>query len=64
LRKCSLRSHEKNYGKRIKVILYEPLINENSFFGLEVINNLEEFINNSEIIIVNGLSNEITQVND
>ncbi len=46
--------------KNISVIIYEPLCNENFFIGCEVINNLNNFKLQSDIIVANRMSNEIS----
>ena len=49
-------------AKGIKVIIYEPQLNKNSFFGSKVIKNLQEFLNLSNIIIANRNSPELSSV--
>jgi len=49
-------------AKGIKVIIYEPQLNKNSFFGSKVIKNLQEFLNLSNIIIANRNSSELSSV--
>jgi UDPglucose 6-dehydrogenase len=46
-------------AKGIKVIIYEPLIDD-SFYNSRVIEDLKEFINLSDVIIANRLTNEIS----
>ena len=50
--------------KGIKVIIYEPLVKDTSFDGLEVISDFEEFIEQSEIILANRMGNELDSVRD
>tara|TARA_Y100000816_G_scaffold180541_1_gene130632 strand:- start:1214 stop:2383 length:1170 start_codon:yes stop_codon:yes gene_type:complete len=46
-------------AKGINVIVYEPLIKEKYFFRSKVINNFNEFIDASDLIITNRLSNNL-----
>ncbi len=48
--------------KKIKVILYEPLITENYFNEIEVVSELKSFLSRSDLIIANRLSNELHHV--
>ena len=49
--------------KDFKVILYEPLVNENNFHDIKVIPNLDEFISQSDVILANRISSELSSVN-
>ena len=51
-------------SKRIKVIIFEPLVGDDSFEGLEVVNDFEEFSMQSEIILANRMNNELNSVSD
>ena len=51
-------------SKRIKVIIFEPLVGDDSFDGLEVVNDFEEFSMQSEIILANRMNNELNSVSD
>ena len=46
-------------SKGIEVIVYEPLIKDNSFFGSKVYKDLKHFVENSDIIIANRFDKEI-----
>ena len=51
-------------SKGIKVIIFEPLVGDDSFEGLEVVNDFEEFSMQSEIILANRMNNELNSVCD
>ena len=51
-------------SKGIKVIIFEPLVEDDSFDGLEVVNDFEEFSMQSEIILANRMNNELNSVRD
>jgi UDPglucose 6-dehydrogenase len=48
-----LRSHN------IDVIIYEPLIDEDSFNGIKIIRSINEFIERSDLIIANRLTSDL-----
>lgn len=51
-------------AKGIKVIVFEPVIDEPDFFKSPVVNDLKEFKNNSDIIVANRMTDEIRDVAD
>ena len=51
-------------SKGIKVIIFEPLVGDDSFEGLEVVNDFGEFSMQSEIILANRMNNELNSVSD
>lgn len=51
-------------AKGIKVIIYEPIINEIEFFHSKVIKNLDEFKMQSDLIVTNRMSKDISDVRD
>ncbi len=51
-------------GKGVKVIVYEPVITDKKFFRSKVINDLEEFKKQADIIVANRLTDEIKNVAD
>ena len=46
----------------VKLILFEPLIFDDYFDGIRVIKDIGDFINQSDLIIANRLSNELENV--
>ena len=50
--------------KGIKVIIFEPLVKDDSFKDFEVVNDFEEFSKQSEIILANRIDNILSSVND
>ena len=51
-------------AKGIEVVVYEPVLKEETFFNSKVIENLEEFKEISDVIISNRLSKEIFDVKE
>jgi UDPglucose 6-dehydrogenase len=51
-------------AKGVKVIIFEPVINGDSFFNSKVIKNLDEFKNLSELIVANRITEELNDVID
>lgn len=51
-------------AKGIEVIVYEPVIEETSFFGSRVVNDLVQFKNEAEVIVANRITDEIQDVVD
>ena len=49
-------------AKGIKVVIYEPVIQEDEFFHSKVINNLVEFKKLSDVIVANRMTDEIKDV--
>lgn len=43
----------------IKVVLYEPYLQEDEFLGVKVIRNLDDFIKSSEIVVANRITAEL-----
>lgn len=51
-------------AKNVDVIIYEPLLDEKTFYGVEVINNLDEFKRRSNLIVANRNHKEIRDVQE
>ena len=44
------------------IILYEPLIEEYPINNIEIVNNFEDFVSRSDLVIANRYSKELDQV--
>ena len=51
-------------AKGIEVVVYEPTLKEDDFFKSKVIRNIDEFKNMCDVIIVNRMNEEISDVKD
>ncbi len=51
-------------AKGIEVVIYEPTMNEDTFFNSRVIRDLNEFKNISDVIVANRYNDDITDVLD
>ena len=51
-------------AKGIKVIVYEPLMEEYEFFHSKVIRDLDEFKGLSDLIVANRMSDDLRDVKD
>ena len=51
-------------ARGIKVIIYEPLMKEKEFFNSPIIKNIDDFKNQSSLIVANRFSSEIADVRD
>ena len=51
-------------GKGIEVVIYEPTMKMESFFGSRVIHSLKEFMDGSDVIIANRMSEELRAIED
>ena len=51
-------------AKGIKVIIYEPVMEESEFFNSKVIRDLDEFKKLSDLIVTNRMSDNLKDVRD
>ncbi len=51
-------------AKGIDVIVYEPVMEEDSFFGSRVVNDLDAFKAEADVIVANRLDPDIADVRD
>jgi UDPglucose 6-dehydrogenase len=48
--------------KKVKVVIYEPLVNEKFYYNIEVINNLNLFLKQSDLILSNRFYKELEEI--
>lgn len=51
-------------AKGVKIIIYEPALEDEVFFGSEVMQNLDEFKRRSDVIVTNRFSKELCDVEE
>ena len=50
------------HNRDVEVIIYEPTLSDSLFEGLEIVNDLRRFKNESEVIIANRVSDDLSDV--
>jgi UDPglucose 6-dehydrogenase len=64
-RESSIQDVIKILGKkRLKIVVYEPLVREAKFDGFDIINEFEKFSDKAEIILANRMNNQLRSVSD
>ena len=51
-------------AKGVEVIVYEPALNESTFFGSRVINDMPQFKHEADVIVANRLTDDLNEVAD
>ncbi|MBM3349990.1 MAG: UDP-glucose 6-dehydrogenase, partial [Betaproteobacteria bacterium] len=51
-------------AKGVEIIIYEPALTEDTFYNSKVINNLDQFKKESDVIIANRQSNDLSDVEE
>ena len=51
-------------AKGIEVVVYEPVLEEDTFYNSQVISDLEEFKQMSDVIIANRQNDDLADVKD
>jgi UDPglucose 6-dehydrogenase len=51
-------------AKGIEIIVYEPALNESTFFGSRVINDMRQFKHEADVIVANRLTDDLNEVAD
>lgn len=49
-------------AKGVELVIYEPTLTENSFFGSEVINDLDAFKHKADVILANRMSQDLDDI--
>ena len=51
-------------AKGVEVIVYEPALNESTFFGSRVVNDLGQFKQEADVIVANRMTDDLSDVTD
>jgi len=51
-------------AKGVEVIVYEPSLNESTFFGYRVLNDLRQFKKEADVIVANRITHDLNSVKD
>ena len=51
-------------GEGIEIIIYEPTLSDSEFHNSKVINNLDEFKRNADVILANRYNSELNDVHE
>lgn len=51
-------------GEGVEVIIYEPTLEEETFYNSPVVNDFEEFVKRSDVIVANRMSEELEEVKE
>jgi len=51
-------------AKGIPIVVFEPMLSDNTFFGSEVVRDIEAFKQASDVIVANRLSEDLADVSD
>jgi UDPglucose 6-dehydrogenase len=51
-------------GEGVEVIIYEPTLKEETFYNSPVVNDFEEFVRRSDVIVANRMSQELEEVRE
>jgi len=51
-------------AKGVRIIIYEPVLNEDEFYHSPVINDLDEFKVQADVIVANRVTDEVSDVSE
>ena len=58
----NLRTHWDHIFEKVVVIIYEPVLKETEFFRSRIVNDLEQFKTESDVIVANRVTDDIRDV--